>query len=73
MVNFLDNVTPARVLAVFEINNNSAASYTNQGTSMYKCQFYNSAKKSDLSHKGYSVKDTDESDKFYSINHRKHK
>jgi hypothetical protein len=56
VVNFLDNVTPARVLAVFKINNNSAVSYTNQGTSIYKCQFYNSANKSNLSHKGFRWK-----------------
>lgn len=73
MANFLDNVTPAKVLAVFETDNNSAVSYTDQGTSIYTYQFYSLANKSDLSHKGYSVNDTEESNKFYSINHKKHK
>ena len=34
VANFLGNVTPAKAQAVFEINNNTAVSYTNQGTSM---------------------------------------
>jgi hypothetical protein len=72
MANFLDNVTPANLLVVFEINNNSAVSYINRVTSMYTLQCYNSANKSDHNHKGYSVNDTERSNKFYSKNHMKH-
>ena len=71
VANFLGNVTPAKVLAVFETDNNSAVSYTDQGTSMYTHQLHSLTNKSDLSHKGYSVNDTEESNKFHSINQRK--
>jgi hypothetical protein len=73
VANFLDKVTPAKVLAVFETDNNSAVSYTDQRTNMYTYQFYSLANKSDLSHKGYSVNDTEESIKFDPISHKKHK
>lgn len=72
MANFLDNVTPANLLVVFEINSNSAVSYINRVTSMYTLQCYNSANKSGNNHKSYSVNDTEGRNKFYSKNHMKH-